>query len=318
MGEGADEVTDDNDTMLGRGDDAWTTDPDAAQDLGMTDPAGEDPQVEALIVDIATTRSEMSDTVDELGERLAPSAVADRASEAVRQATVGKIETKVNDMTQSASDLVSNAGQTAQETGSGIVETIRRNPIPAVMAGVGIGWLWMNRSSSQQRMSQWSDGHGRPLRSGWEAGDDGWRRTETAGMGRTGGTSMGDRARDASTAVGETADNARRAAGDAVDNLGMTMSRATDTMGANASDVMTQAQQAIESNPLAFGAVALAVGTAIGMALPATQTEKRMMGSTGGRIIDQVESAVSEPLDRMKSQQQGSQEKSSQPQTKSH
>ncbi|HET9613845.1 MAG TPA: DUF3618 domain-containing protein [Candidatus Limnocylindrales bacterium] len=311
-----------NDTTIGRDENAWAADADATQDLG-ADSGTEDPEVEALIVDIATTRSEMSDTVDELGDRLAPSAVAERAGDAVREATVGKLEAKVNEMSQTAGDLVSNAGQTAQETGSGIVETIRRNPIPAVMAGVGIGWLWMNRSagrtSGQWNSTQWRGGSNRPLRSGWEAGDDGWRRSESEGFSSGGSTSpsIGDRARDASAAVGETADNARRAAGDAVDNLGMTVSRATDQVGANASDVVSQAQQAIESNPLAFGAVAVAVGTAIGLALPATQTEKRMMGSTGGRIIDQVESAVSEPLDQLKQSQQTAQQQTAQQQSQS-
>ena len=100
-------------------------------------------------------------------------------------------------------------------------------------------------------------------------------------------------------AVGDAADNARRAAGNAVDDLGSSASRAADTVGMTASDAMTQAQEAIESNPLAFGALAVAVGTAIGLALPATQAEKRVMGSTGSRLIDQVETAVSEPLDQM-------------------
>jgi len=271
------------------------------------DGAGED-EVEALVIDIAATRSEMSQTVDELGDRLAPAAVADRAGSAVREATVGKIEAKVNDMTTAASDLVSNATETAQEAGGGIVETIRRNPVPAVMAGVGLGWLWMNRAPTSG--PSWSGR--RSLRTSWVAGDDGWRRSGNAGTwgDRVGSTGSGDvgqamraRARDASTAVGDAADNARRAAENAMDDLGSTASRTADTVGMTASDAVAQAQDAIESNPLAFGALAVAVGTAIGLALPATQAEKRVMGPTGSRLIDQVETAVSEPLDQMSSKQ---------------
>ena len=262
------------------------------------DASDDEPEVEALIVDIATTRSAMSQTVDELGDRLAPASVADRAGEAVREATIGKIETKVNDVTNAASDFASNAGQTAQEAGSGIVETIRRNPVPAAMAGIGLGWLWMNR---QPARTTWSTG--RPMKSSWAAADDGWQRADRdlSGNGNS-GRSIGDRARDVSSSVGDAADNARRAAEDRLDDLGTNASRAADSVGTTASQAVTQAQQTIESNPLAFGAIALAVGTAIGLALPATQTEKRVMGQAGGRLIDQVESAVSEPLNEMSRQ----------------
>jgi len=311
MGQGANEMTERSETTFDRDMEPETvnSDLDAYPASGMDDDT-EDPEVEALVVEIETTRSEMSQTVDELGDRLAPSAVADRAGNAVREATVGKIEAKVNDMTTAASDLVSNAGQTAQEAGGGIVETIRRNPVPAVMAGVGLGWLWMNRS---QTGTTWSSGR-RSYQSGWMAGDDGWRRTDggSTWAGRRGSTgssgigqTIGDRAQEASSAVGDAADNARRAAGNAVDDLGMNASRAAETVGMTASDAMAQAQQAVESNPLAFGALAVAVGTAIGLALPATQAEKRVMGTTGSRLIDQVETAVTEPLDQMAQSQSG-------------
>jgi ElaB/YqjD/DUF883 family membrane-anchored ribosome-binding protein len=255
----------------------------------------EQPEVEALVIDIATTRSEMSQTVDELGERLAPSAVADRAGEAVREATIGKIEAKVNDVTNAASDFATNAGQTAQEAGSGIAETIRRNPIPAAMAGIGLGWLWMNRQSGR---TSWTSSR-RPVRTSWAAADDGWRRADRTYDDRYDNPSIGDRARDVSSSVGDAADNARRAAEQRLDDIGTNASRAADQVGTTATQAVTQAQQAVESNPLAFGAIAVAVGTAIGLALPATQTEKRVMGDAGGRLIDQVESAVSQPLDEM-------------------
>jgi ElaB/YqjD/DUF883 family membrane-anchored ribosome-binding protein len=291
MGEGAGEMTDDTtfdrDRVSGLDADPLTDDSFAT--------ASEEPEVEALVIDIATTRSEMSQTVDELGERLAPSAVADRAGEAVREATIGKIEAKVNDVTNAASDFATNAGQTAQEAGSGIAETIRRNPIPAAMAGIGLGWLWMNRQSGR---TSWTSSR-RPVRTSWAAADDGWRRADRTYDDRYDNPSIGDRARDVSSSVGDAADNARRAAEQRLDDIGTNASRAADQVGTTATQAVTQAQQAVESNPLAFGAIAVAVGTAIGLALPATQTEKRVMGDAGGRLIDQVESAVSQPLDEM-------------------
>lgn len=257
----------------------------------------DEPEVEALVVDIAATRSEMADTVDELGERLAPSAVAERAGDAVREATIGRIESKVNDMTTTASDLVSNAGETVQQTGEGIVDTIRRNPVPAALAGIGIGWLLISRSQGDGGSRAWSSSR-RPLRTSWVAADDGWRRTDRGPLDDVGET-IGRRARGASAALGEMRDDARQSVGETLDDVGYRASRAADTVGSTASETLAQAQRAVESNPLAFGAVAVAVGTAIGLALPATSAEKRMMGGAGGRLIDQVETAVSEPLDEM-------------------
>jgi len=59
------------------------------------------------------------------------------------------------------------------------------------------------------------------------------------------------------------------------------------------------AQRTFESNPLAITAVAVAVGAAIGLALPATDPEKRMLGQTGSRLIDTAESAATKPLAEM-------------------
>ena len=90
-------MTDWNDPALDRDRDVNAM---TGEEPGIPDTAGietldaaDEPEVDALIVDIATTRSEMSQTVDELADRLAPGAVADRAGAAVREATIGKIET---------------------------------------------------------------------------------------------------------------------------------------------------------------------------------------------------------------------------------
>ena len=258
----------------------------------------EDPEVDALVVEIATTRSEMARTVDELGDRLAPSAVADRAGQAVREATIGKVETKVNDMTSTASDVASSAGQTAQEAGSGLVETIKSNPVPALLVGVGLGWLWMNRSQGQTS-SAWRSPSDRPA--SW-ASTGRYAPSERSLWSRSGdgiGDAIGDRAQTATDAIGDKAAAARRSASETADELGATASRTANEVRYSAGQTVDQVQRTVESNPLAFGAIAVAVGTAIGLALPATQAEKRVMGQAGSRLIDQVETAVSEPLDRL-------------------
>jgi hypothetical protein len=248
----------------------------------------DDPEVEQLVSDIAQTRSEMTGTVEELGDRLDPSHIAERTRERVREATIGKVETKVDDMTNAASTLVTDASETVQETGSGIVETIRRNPVPAALAGFGIGWLVLNRQPARTDAA-W-DRRTHPL---YARQDDRW-------SGQPGvGDRVGDRAREASEAVGEAASEAAQAARQAAWSVGNTASDAASTVGDRASSVAWNAQRTFESNPLAIGAVAVAIGAAIGLVLPATNPEKRVMGQTGSRLIDKAEAAVTKPLEEM-------------------
>jgi ElaB/YqjD/DUF883 family membrane-anchored ribosome-binding protein len=329
VGEGAREVNDSDERMMDRDRDfadeasgRWDTDPvTATAGIGAdttyltadtADDEMDDPEVDALVVDIEATRAEMSQTVDELGDRLDPGRVAGRAGEAVRDATVGKIETKVSDMTTTASDLASNAGQTAQQAGAGIIETIRRNPIPAAMTGIGLGMLVMNRQSSKSSSGSWSSGrmsgsYGdqsssyRGTGSDWMSGDTGYRTGGANGNGI--GDTIGQRAGEASETVRDAAEQARRTADQKMNQVGQTANEAMTNLSTTATDVVSQAQRAVQSNPLAFGALAVAVGTAVGLAIPASNAERRVMGQTGGQLIDKVESAVSQPLEQM--QQQG-------------
>ena len=59
------------------------------------------------------------------------------AKTAARAATLGKLE-----------DLATEAGDAMTTARDTFVDTVRQNPIPAALAGIGIVWLLMNRSRS--------------------------------------------------------------------------------------------------------------------------------------------------------------------------
>jgi ElaB/YqjD/DUF883 family membrane-anchored ribosome-binding protein len=242
-----------------------------------------EPEVEELVDDIDRTRGEMTRTADEIGERLDPANIVESAKETVREATVGKVE----EMATNAGDVVADARVQAREAGSGFVETIRRNPIPAALAGIGIGWLWMNRQG-------------------------GTSTTWTSDRGQQTGRPMTDRIGQRVGDVGDAFDEARAKAGRttarALDSAGQTAAEAADEarrvaatvpadVQATARDVGANAQMIVEENPLAVGAIALAVGTAVGLALPPTRTEQRLMGEASGRVLDQAQEAVATPLE---------------------
>jgi ElaB/YqjD/DUF883 family membrane-anchored ribosome-binding protein len=251
------------------------------------------PEVERLTQEIEETRGGMSETLDELGQRLDPANIVAGAKETVREATVGKVE----QMATSAGEMVSDAGTTARQTGEGLVETIKRNPVPAAMAGIGLGWLWMNRDKGQSMSwSQSRDGQGRYMSgygaSGYGTGYTGQGYGERSVGDRIGeaGEEIGRRASDVASTVGETAsdvaDKARMTAGQVPDQVGMVGQQVGDT-----------AQRLMDENPLAVGAIALAVGAAVGLALPATRTEQKVIGNAGSKLIDQAGTAIKQPLE---------------------
>src|ERR687886_211968 len=98
-----------------------------------TDPA-------AIRAEIAETRERLGDTIEEIGERLNPRHIKEQVKQNVREATIGRVE----NMAHSAVDRVNDTRRT-------ITDTIRDNPIPAALVGVGLGWLIYNGTRQGSR-----------------------------------------------------------------------------------------------------------------------------------------------------------------------
>jgi ElaB/YqjD/DUF883 family membrane-anchored ribosome-binding protein len=211
----------------------------------------------------------MTGTVQAIGDRLDPANIVQDAKETVREATVGRVE-----------HMTSNALETAGDTGSGILETIRQNPLPAAMAAIGIGLLVMNRSNGRSAY--------RADRS-WEGG---WRDADEyrTGYGTTPG--MTERA-------GETLDQVGQKAGRVASEVRSTVGELPDQVGTTARDVSWNAQRVLEDNPLAVGAAAFAIGAAIGMALPETEVERNVLGQATDRAIDTAQRTASEAVQQL-------------------
>ena len=65
-------------------------------------------------------------------EKLSPQNIREKAVESVRAATIGRVE-----------DVADDAKWKVKGVGNDVFETIKRNPAPAVLAAVGLGWLFM-------------------------------------------------------------------------------------------------------------------------------------------------------------------------------
>jgi len=293
------------------------------------DEGSSDPEVEEIVGEIETTRDELAETVAAIGSRLEPSNVVADAKEAVRDATVGKVERTVESVTNTAGEMAGNAGATAQQAGSGIMETIRRNPVPALMTGIGIGWLFMNRSSGTSSSSsarRWTTGSPRVV----DSDDMAYPRYGASGVYEATGTTqqpewqsstdgggmadqLGQTAEQAGQRLGQTADRVGQTAGQLAGNASDTARQLAGTAGQTIGDVQTQVggaarqvgwsfQQVAQDSPLALGAIAVAVGTAVGLALPATQSERHVLQQPAQRLIGQAEQAISRPMEQMEQQ----------------
>jgi ElaB/YqjD/DUF883 family membrane-anchored ribosome-binding protein len=165
------------------------------------------------------------------------------------------------DIADDALDRAGRMGSSAMGTGTDVWDAVRRNPLPAAMAGVGLAWLWMNRDEPRIR----------PMH------------TVSSTIEPVGGI-----ASNVKEQVGEVADRARGQ----IDGLGLTAQHRAHT-------ARTQVDRLIEDAPLAVGAAALAVGAAIGLALPTTSRERELMGDARESLMDRGQQLAHEAQERL-------------------
>ena len=219
----------------------------------------EDPRPEEIREEIEQTRLEMSETIDALQERLNPDHVKEQAIGAVRAATIGRAE-----------EALGGAGQSVKGTSSRMIDSVKQNPIPAAMIGIGVGWLIMRSRSSA-----------------------GSAQASPQGQQRLGDVTSAGKEQAAQT-VGQVQQQASQAVSQAQQRAEQTASQLQDTAGRVSQRTRGQFNQLQQENPLALGGVALALGLAVGLAVPGTQKEQQVMGEARDKLVDQARSRVEE------------------------
>ena len=265
--------------------------PDAVnRDPGpLRDEAGSD-EVEVTRVEIERTRADMSETVDAIQQRLSPETLKEQAKDRVREATVGRVE----------------------EAGSGITETIRENPLPAALTGIGLGWLLVSarRNQTQQRprlrRRPYNDYDYPPA---YEAPYDYPPRydDERESGGPSAGRQTLERTRDR---VGETAVQARdrveQSAEQVRDKTGELANRTQNQASRLANRARYQARRAgggmqrmLRENPLTTGALAVGLGAAVGLAIPETRKEHEVMGEARDNLVEKAQGKAQEAQEKV-------------------
>jgi ElaB/YqjD/DUF883 family membrane-anchored ribosome-binding protein len=225
--------------------------------------------------EIQRTRARMGRDIDALGEKLSPENLKQQAKDAVAE---------------KAQDMVSNAGQQARRTGSRLVEFVRENPLPVAAVGLGVTWLFTLRTRSEvsgDRMARFAytgperrgDGH---TSLGRRLADRTARMREKMGGAAA---EVSERAGDLADRAGEVVDRVQERAGD----LGTTAKRRMQEQTERARGGL---QEMMEENPLALVAGAAILGLALGLVLPETRREQRLMGSRRDQLADRVQTTV--------------------------
>jgi hypothetical protein len=229
--------------------------------------------------------------------------------EAVREATLGRVE-----------KIATQAGDIMITTRDTLVDTVRQNPIPAAMAGIGIAWLLMNRSSANRQRNSAFGREGANPYAGMAYGGSSYREPagQNSALGGAGATVAGaahHAAEAARDAIGHGVESASHVAHDVSDSVGRLAHGASDAAAHLAHDAANAAshlahqahdtaghlvatargqarrventlQSTMETNPLAFGAVAVMVGAAVGYSLPQTEKEDAWMGHARDHMVD--------------------------------
>jgi len=120
----------------------------------------------------------------------------------------------------------------------------------------------------------------------------------------------GDVASKAQATVGDTVQRVQETAGDVASKAQETASQLVDRSQEAVSNIADQAQyqaqrledrfqETLRTNPLVVGAVAVALGTAVGLAIPETRREHELMGEARDNLVGKVQTAVQETVEKV-------------------
>jgi hypothetical protein len=237
---------------------------------------------------------------------------------ALRGATIGKVE-----------DMARYAGDTAGGWRHSLVETVKAHPLPAALAGLTLGYLFLNRESGPPAWEPRRGGVPDARAPGYRAAGSGAAGVYGPGAYGPGAygpgaydaqhgqpssqPSLSERAGDlagqAQQAAGRVADQAQGRVGQAVDQVQETAGQVSGQVQETAGQVVDQVQEQaalaqgflgrqLEENPLAVGAVAIVLGSALGAVIGTTPREDRFFGEARDRLMGRAQEMTQETLEK--------------------
>lgn len=272
-----------------------TREMDLRANAGGADETGETQQIKEQIEE---TRNQMGETIDAIQEKLSFTNLSEQVTEHVNHAVETAKDAVYGATIGKAADIMKNIGD--EITNSSIIRTAKDNPLPFILIGLGAGLLAYQSYSGKQGGS----GRRRQLASGRDTvgriGDGNYKGgRESAGDG-----AVGEKVNGVTSVVSDAAATAYEKVTSAVDSAVTGVSGVANQAVAKVGDVGTAARGKydyyIEENPLAVGAVALALGAAVGFAIPETHYEERFLGPTRQDLLEKAQNTASGLIDKTK------------------
>lgn len=269
----------------------------------ITPRTGEENNPEVLKAKVQRTRAEINETVNTIQERLSP----ERVKQQVKDAARGRMESMKHQARVKADEWRYQAQVKADEWRFNVTERVATNPLPAILAGIGLVWLMKQAVSAARDGNtlyyEEDDYYSLTPEEEWPE----YRPEEEAGrVGQTEETAESLRAKGEAYSQ-EIRERGSQWKHQAQDYAGEWKSRAQDGTArlraraqARADRAKGQFQSVLHDNPLAVGAAVLAVGTAIGLSLPRTQKEDEWLGETRDHLIEQAKNTAQEAGNKAK------------------
>ncbi|CAN5318628.1 hypothetical protein BH20ACI2_BH20ACI2_18440 [soil metagenome] len=250
--------------------------------------SGEDASddTEKIKAQIEETRADMGETIDAIQERLSFSNISGQVSEHVNHA-VETAKGAVYDATiGKAVNIMKNIGNDISATS--VAKTVTHNPVPFLLIGAGAGLLvyqaYSGKPNGRSRSRSLSGRTERQLSDGID------RSSSVIG--------------NATESVSDTLDGVRStvtsAAGTAYNKVASAVDQTYQKAEELGSTAREQYDHYLEENPLAVGAVALALGAAVGLAIPATRYEGKLMGQAKQDLLNKAQDTATNLLHETK------------------
>ena len=282
-----------------------TADGETDVELKSDDPDATD-ETEEIRTQIEETRRGMSETIDAIQEKLSISNITEQVKEQVTEQLSSVYETAKDSVYGAtlgkAGELFGKTGEFMKTIGneinkSELPKVVGKNPLPFVLIGVGIAFLLVNRSSSSRNFKsyRYHPQTGRPAN--FESAHE---NQSNGGTFQAVGTAANSAYETVSGAAGSAYEGVSGAASSAYQGIGGFAGDARDKIGEYGAQTKDTYEHYIQENPLAVGAVALAVGAAVGLSIPSTRYEGQLMGEAHDKLFSKAEEAARDAIDKVK------------------
>ena len=231
-----------------------------------------DRRPEDIQAEIERTRTDMDATLSAIERRLTPGELVDQGMDYLRHS--------------GGTEFVRNLGDQA-----------KHNPMPVALVGIGLAWLMASgrntgasaydEGSTYEGMSSAYEGAKSGMQSKYEGAKSSMRSTASGLRERASGAK--ERLSQTTHSLTESARSARERLSQARGSASRGYQRARggyDTM--------------MREQPLALGAIGLAIGAVLAAAAPRTRKEDELMGPARERLAEQAKEAGREQLDKAK------------------